>query len=227
MLCILTHSKWSRITFSRFTTSYFLLAILHCIIQIIFQAQAYALNNAAADRLWSFIQRGNMTQESNGFAVLANDLRICYQIPNTISTDSCEVIWSGTNQSGPSFGKDAASLAAPVHPVATSGADTSVSDIAEAVAVTSDPANVVTQASSSLSATSILASATSSTPPVLTSPSPSAPMVTVVVTRPYNAQKATGAVINGPNNDAHHYHEEKEVNGVGLRLRRCPPSKAS
>jgi len=100
---------WSRITFSRITTTYFIVAVLHCFIQVIIQGHAYSINAAAADHLWSFVQQRNMTKEASGFAILGHDLRICYFLPNTINPNQCPVIWGGKNQSSPSNGMDIAS----------------------------------------------------------------------------------------------------------------------
>lgn len=102
--------QFSRITFSSVTTAYFVVAVVHCILQIIIQAQAFSINAAAVDQLWSSIQRGNSTTEATGLAVFGDDLRICYTLPNTISTAGCQLIWS-INQSYPSPGVAAAAEA--------------------------------------------------------------------------------------------------------------------
>jgi len=87
---------WERITFSRLTTIYFAFSIVHCLIQVIFQAQAFAINAQAASFLYSILIQGNAT-DPNGFTVLGKqDLRLCNNVPSSFSTSSCRVLWNGT-----------------------------------------------------------------------------------------------------------------------------------
>ncbi|OBZ79913.1 hypothetical protein A0H81_00460 [Grifola frondosa] len=65
---------WDRVTFSRITTIYFIFSVLHCIVQVVFQIQAFMVNAQAATFLSGLIRQGNAT--SPGFAVLGKDLRI-------------------------------------------------------------------------------------------------------------------------------------------------------
>lgn len=104
---------WSRITLSRLTTAYFLITAIHCFIQIILQSHAFSINAAAANNLWALLVKANQTQEANGVAVLANDLRICYVLPNQFNETECKVIWSGNNSAPAlSYGIDAVSTSA-------------------------------------------------------------------------------------------------------------------
>ncbi|KAF8592010.1 hypothetical protein K439DRAFT_1379802 [Ramaria rubella] len=111
---------WSRITFSRLTTAYFILAVVHNIIQVILQVQAFSINASAANTLWELVQRANETQEANGFAILSNDLRICYTVPNSINADDCTVIWNGGNNSSSPHGIAVAEFSTSVIPTPAS-----------------------------------------------------------------------------------------------------------
>jgi hypothetical protein len=97
--------QWEHITFSRLTTFYFIFSILHCLIQVILQVQAFTSNARAATFLHSILMQGNAT-DTNGFTVLGeNDLRMCDRVPNGFSTSTCRVIWNGTaltNDAAPS-----------------------------------------------------------------------------------------------------------------------------
>jgi hypothetical protein len=97
--------QWEHITFSRLTTFYFIFSILHCLIQVILQVQAFTSNARAATFLHFILMQGNAT-DTNGFTVLGgNDLRMCDRVPNGFSTSSCRVIWNGTaltNDAAPS-----------------------------------------------------------------------------------------------------------------------------
>ncbi|KAG2117923.1 uncharacterized protein F5147DRAFT_669139 [Suillus discolor] len=85
---------WDRITLSRTTTFYFIFSILHCVLQIIFQGQAFRTNVGAAEFLASITRQGDTT-DSSAFYVLGSDLRLCDSIPADLSTSSCQVIWNG------------------------------------------------------------------------------------------------------------------------------------
>ncbi|KAG2156515.1 uncharacterized protein EDB93DRAFT_1247221 [Suillus bovinus] len=86
---------WDRITLSRTTTFYFVFSILHCVLQIIFQGQAFRINVEAAKFLASITTQGD-TIDPDAFYVLGSDLRLCDSIPADFSTSSCQVIWNGT-----------------------------------------------------------------------------------------------------------------------------------
>ncbi|EGO02711.1 hypothetical protein SERLA73DRAFT_47119, partial [Serpula lacrymans var. lacrymans S7.3] len=84
-----------RITLSRTTTIYFLFSLIHCIIQVVFQVQAFTINLNAANLLASITQQGNLS-DIQGFTVLtSDDLVFCDHVPSTVSTSSCNVIWDG------------------------------------------------------------------------------------------------------------------------------------
>ncbi|KDQ54861.1 hypothetical protein JAAARDRAFT_37975 [Jaapia argillacea MUCL 33604] len=85
---------WERFTYSRLTAAYLAFSILHCLVQVAFQAQAFSINAQAASFLWGILIQGNAT--SFGFPVLGPDLRWCDSVPSGASDSSCEVIWDGT-----------------------------------------------------------------------------------------------------------------------------------
>lgn len=73
------------------TTIYFVFSVVHCIVQVIIQVQAYSINAQAASFLASLIRQGDAFVP--GFAVMGNDLRWCENIPSTLSADTCQVVW--------------------------------------------------------------------------------------------------------------------------------------
>ncbi|KAF9229606.1 hypothetical protein BS17DRAFT_743880 [Gyrodon lividus] len=85
---------WDRITLSRTTTFYFVFSVLHCVVQVVFQVQAFRINVQAADFLASITKQGH-TIDSDAFYVFGNDLRLCDNVPASFSTGSCQVIWDG------------------------------------------------------------------------------------------------------------------------------------
>ena len=85
--------QWDRVTFSRLTKIYFLFSVLHCILQVIFQVQAFVANADAAKFLEDLIQQGNATDP--GFTVYDGDLRMCDTVPATLNASSCTVVWDG------------------------------------------------------------------------------------------------------------------------------------
>jgi len=149
---------WNRITLSRLTTTYFIFSLVHCIIQVILQVQAYTINLAADDFLVSITDQGNASA-SNGFFVLQNDLLFCDQVPNTLSTSSCQVIWGGGSISGNSI---SSSVNTSIDNVASDSSSTPTSAITSTLFPTSTP-SVVSSPATSISSTS-KSTGTSATP---------------------------------------------------------------
>lgn len=87
--------QWERVTFSRLTKIYFIFSVLHCIIQVVFQVQAFVANAEAVTFLNSLIVQGNATD--TGFAVYDGDLRMCESVPNNLDSASCTLVWDGLN----------------------------------------------------------------------------------------------------------------------------------
>lgn len=70
--------------------------MLHCIVQVVLQAQAFTSNAEAANFLWKLVTQGNAFDP--GFAVMGpNDLRFCEEIPSSFSTKTCQVVWSANS----------------------------------------------------------------------------------------------------------------------------------
>jgi hypothetical protein len=84
---------WDRFTASRIAFIYFVFAIIHCTVQVVFQVQAFSVNKRAADFLSGLIHTGNAT--FSGFFVLGSQLRFCDHVPTSFSTESCQVVWNG------------------------------------------------------------------------------------------------------------------------------------
>ena len=84
-----------RITLSKLTIFYFVFSILHCLIQVVFQVEAFKINETAANFLNSVIIQGNVSEA--GFTVYSdNKLRWCTSVPDTLNPDQCQVVWNGT-----------------------------------------------------------------------------------------------------------------------------------
>ncbi|KAI0786109.1 hypothetical protein C8Q75DRAFT_304199 [Abortiporus biennis] len=145
---------WDRITFSRITIIYFIFSLLHCIIQVVFQAQAFSINAQAASFLGGIIAQGNASTQ--GFAVLGPDLRICDDVPNTLSASSCPVAWADKTQNNAAAAQNAAQQALPDYDLSMNATSTSPSSsISSSVIATS------AALSSSVRTTTITVSSTS------------------------------------------------------------------
>jgi len=90
---------WERIALSRLTRAYFIFSVIHCVIQVTLQINAFTINATAASFLSSVLTQGNAS--IHAFPVFGNDgeLRLCDHIPSSLSADSCTVIWDGTPRS--------------------------------------------------------------------------------------------------------------------------------
>ncbi len=137
--------QWDRVTFSRLTKIYFIFSVLHCIVQVVFQVQAFVANADAAKFLGGLIVEGNATDP--GFAVYGTDLRMCDKVPNSLDASSCTVVWDG-------------------HTMATSLPDTdnyaANASISSSGAVASATTSILSSATSFSSATSLASAAASS-----------------------------------------------------------------
>nr|GAT43664.1 predicted protein [Mycena chlorophos] len=86
---------WERLTFSRLTTLYALFSLTHFAVQIAFQIQAFSINANAASFLYNIALEGNATNSSFP-AVAGDEIRMCAQIPLTLDTNNCTVVYDGT-----------------------------------------------------------------------------------------------------------------------------------
>ncbi|KAH9912239.1 uncharacterized protein BXZ73DRAFT_107524 [Epithele typhae] len=154
---------WDRVTFSRLTKFYFIFSVLHCVIQVIFQAQAYVANADAASFINGLIVQGNATD--SGFAVYDGDLRICETVPTTLDPSSCDIVWDGHTKGNVTnivTNPDTYNAA-----LMSSQASSSSSSVSSAARTPSTSANVV--GSTSLFSSLVSSSTTSSSPPVSSS----------------------------------------------------------
>ncbi|TFK57635.1 hypothetical protein OE88DRAFT_1651480 [Heliocybe sulcata] len=92
---------WERIYFNKLTLFYFIFSVVHCIVQIVFQVQAFTVNAQAESFLQNIITQGNAT--GTGFPVFGNDLRWCNTVPSDTSAKSCQVIWNGQSSASSPF----------------------------------------------------------------------------------------------------------------------------
>ncbi|KAI0047810.1 hypothetical protein FA95DRAFT_1518454 [Auriscalpium vulgare] len=132
---------WDRITATRITVFYFIFSVLHCILQVIFQVQAFTINAQAATFLYSLVTEGHAT--AKGFFVLGKQLRFCDQVPASLSVSSCQVVWNGGKGDVPTTASGDFNAAA-VLPYTAGAAVTSPvsSSIPTAAAPTSSTASV-------------------------------------------------------------------------------------
>ncbi|TFK93548.1 hypothetical protein K466DRAFT_100398 [Polyporus arcularius HHB13444] len=136
---------WDRVTFSRLTKIYFIFSVLHCIVQVVFQVQAFVANADAAKFLGGLIVEGNATDP--GFAVYGTDLRMCDKVPNSLDASSCTVVWDGHT------------MATPLPDTVNYAANASISSSG---AVASATTSILSSATSFSSATSLASAAASS-----------------------------------------------------------------
>ncbi|KAG8961926.1 hypothetical protein FRC03_004841 [Tulasnella sp. 419] len=86
---------WSRLTSSRVITLYFVLSIVHCFIQVVFQLTAYSINFKATD----FLSQLQITAGLNtkNFTLLSPDrktLQSCWAIPGDKVERPCKILWA-------------------------------------------------------------------------------------------------------------------------------------
>ena len=121
---LLSFLQWERVTFSRLTKIYFIFSVLHCIIQVVFQVQAFVANAEAARFLNALIVQGNATDP--GFTVYNGDLRMCENVPSTLDVTSCPIVWDGRTAASVVSGKlQYSSLSAEESQVTSSAAQSS------------------------------------------------------------------------------------------------------
>ncbi|KAI0803144.1 hypothetical protein BC629DRAFT_1591233 [Irpex lacteus] len=168
-----------RITLSKLTIFYFVFSILHCIIQVVFQVEAFKINETAANFLNSVIVQGGVSEA--GFTVYEdNKLRWCTSVPQSFDASECQVIWNGTqvvgnatafldNTQDPSnYPVNVASLPASSVPSSGSAPSSSVVSLQSSTSVASSSSapssSVVLPQSSSPAASSSSAARSSSSP---------------------------------------------------------------
>ncbi|KAL1951764.1 hypothetical protein VTO73DRAFT_913 [Trametes versicolor] len=148
---------WERVTFSRLTKIYFVFSVLHCIVQVIFQVQAFVANAEAATFLYGLVQQGNATDP--GFAVYNKDLRMCDTVPSTVDASSCTVVWDGRTKANVTLDVSGDNYAAAMSSIAEAATSSSLSSVATSSATSTSVA--VSSTSSALSTTSSVATRSS------------------------------------------------------------------
>ncbi|KAG8796095.1 hypothetical protein FRC17_008034, partial [Serendipita sp. 399] len=94
-----------RITLTRFTTAYFIVAFIHAILLAGFQLGSHS-SNRTADAILSRLMKAAEVR-SDLIPVISNDggrdvLRLCDGIPSSSNDDRCETIFVPTPAEGPS-----------------------------------------------------------------------------------------------------------------------------
>ncbi|CAE6462563.1 unnamed protein product [Rhizoctonia solani] len=86
---------WDRLNFSRLTTIYFTVALVHCFIQVILQIAALYISKDAAHILTHIAAIDPDTP--TGYAVLSQNgpLRACTGMPGSTGSSSCQMVWAG------------------------------------------------------------------------------------------------------------------------------------
>ncbi|CUA72470.1 Cation channel sperm-associated protein 2 [Rhizoctonia solani] len=86
---------WDRLTFSRITTIYFTIALIHCFIQVVLQIAALYVSKDAAHVLTSIAAIDPDTPA--GYAVLSRNgpLRACTGMPGSTGSTGCQMVWAG------------------------------------------------------------------------------------------------------------------------------------
>ncbi|KAI0724235.1 hypothetical protein C8T65DRAFT_625846 [Cerioporus squamosus] len=184
---------WDRVTFSRLTKIYFIFSVLHCIVQVVFQVQAFVANADAAKFLGGLIVEGNATDP--GFAVYNTDLRMCDSVPSSLDASSCTVVWDGHTKATtlPDTDDDAASAS-----ISSTGAVTSASATTSILSSATSSSSSATSSSSARSSSSIVSSTAVSSASTARSTSSisisSQPVRVVTVTKSVVETTATGAL---------------------------------
>lgn len=157
---------WDRFTSSRLTKIYVLFSLIHFVLQITLQIQAYSINANAASLLFSIALQGNATNSS--FPTLAGpEIRMCANVPTDLNTGNCTTVYDGIPNTN---NHEWSPLAATADRVLNS-----------TVAATSSPLASASSATPSASSSVASASASSAAAPV-SAALPSVVVVTQLVT---------------------------------------------
>lgn len=84
---------WTRISFSKVTATFFIIAVVHCIVQVSLQGFAFSINDSALQLLQSIVSEGSINGSlATGVTVYDNSsLSVCNGVP---SPSTCTVIWT-------------------------------------------------------------------------------------------------------------------------------------
>ncbi|KAJ3752849.1 hypothetical protein EV360DRAFT_75002 [Lentinula raphanica] len=89
---------YQRITLTRFTTLFFFLSLINCLVLIILQSIAFADNQAASEIISGFLVQGNITETKIVF-LAGNDLYECSDVPQR-DEGNCDLLVSGDGSGG-------------------------------------------------------------------------------------------------------------------------------
>ncbi|KAK7694292.1 hypothetical protein QCA50_001474 [Cerrena zonata] len=171
---------WERISSSKITIIYFVFSLVHCVIQIIFQIQAFTINAHAVSFLNGIIASGNSSRP--GFAVFGGqDLRWCTSVPKTADATTCPIVWSANTTINESV---SGALRTTNGTAAFDNVSTVVSGavIYDAVSSTPSQSSIQTLAASSAApVSSLVSSSVASAAPVSSSSAPATTSSTSVI----------------------------------------------
>ncbi|KAJ3824035.1 hypothetical protein F5878DRAFT_627986 [Lentinula raphanica] len=87
---------WSRLTFSKLTTTYFIFSVLHCLVQLALQARAFTINANSARFLFDISLQANAFNNSVPY-LADSQLCLCPDVPTALNFDTgkCVVVWNG------------------------------------------------------------------------------------------------------------------------------------
>ncbi|EPQ61083.1 hypothetical protein GLOTRDRAFT_113542 [Gloeophyllum trabeum ATCC 11539] len=146
---------WERISLNKLTLFYFIFSVVHCIVQIVFQVQAFTINAQAEAFLNNIIARGNAT--GPGFPVFnGEELRWCNTVPENSSTESCQPIWNGSSSKSSSPASTSPALNA-----ASMSTSVTSSTVSSSTAVSTSASASVSSAVSQKSSTAVSTSSSS------------------------------------------------------------------
>ncbi|KZT22145.1 hypothetical protein NEOLEDRAFT_1150266 [Neolentinus lepideus HHB14362 ss-1] len=184
---------WERLYFNKLTLFYFIFSVVHCIVQIVLQAQAFTVNAQAESFLRNLITQGNAT--GPGFPVFGNDLRWCNTVPNNTNAMSCQVIWNGqpyssSSSSSPSSLSTSATSTASLN---VEAAFTSSSSVPSSVSASPSSSSVTLTESSAVARSSAASSSALSRQIASGSSVSSPPTITLVSSRGTVVESVQGA----------------------------------
>jgi len=129
---------WDRLMFSRLTIAYILFSIVHCILQVAFQADAFVTNANAADFLYGILIQGHATNDSLPTLTPSN-LEMC-AISGIAgdTTVTCQIVWDGSKGNNSVIGSNNAVSLPSGSPASSTSLDGVIpTSSADTVAVTS------------------------------------------------------------------------------------------
>lgn len=94
---------WVRITSSKITTTFFIIALVHCLVQVALEISAYSLNARAYDLLRTVVNAGDPSVLSDNSIAIYGDknLTICNGVPGD---SACQVVWHQQNVDADTLG---------------------------------------------------------------------------------------------------------------------------